>query len=297
VAKDGDRPVTLERFATELDYPECPRWHDGSLWISEMWSRAVVRFDTAGRPEVVHQFTDDQPGGLGWLPDGDLVVVGMDSRVLHRLHAGQSGTSIHADLSSVSPWALNDMVMGKTGVAYVTQVGFDLADVTSRPGPSPLIRVDAGGAVSVAADGLIVPNGLALSAGGETLVVAETFAGRLTAFTVDPDGSLDDRRVLAEPPPAAEHRYARPDGICLDQEGAVWVADWRGCQVLRLAADGTVTQRIPTPTHALAVVLGGPDRRTLFICTSPQMVRPGPDAPPAGAVFTVEVDVPGAGEP
>jgi sugar lactone lactonase YvrE len=98
-------------------------------------------------------------------------------------------------------------------------------------------------------------------------------------------------------PPAAEHRYARPDGICLDEEGGVWVADWRGCQVLRLTADGTVTRRVPTDTHALAVVLGGPDRRTLFICTSSHMVRPGPDARPAGAVFTLEVDVPGAGEP
>jgi len=289
--------VTLERFATEVDYPECPRWHDGSLWISEMWSQAIVRFDAAGRREVVHQFTDDQPGGLGWLPDGVLVVVGMESRALHRLPSGRSGAGIHADLTSVSPWALNDMVIGKTGDAYVSQVGFDLADGTSRPGPSPLIHVDAGGAVSVAAEGLVVPNGMALSGGGETLVVAETFAGRLTAFSVGPDGSLGDRRVLAELPPAAEHRYARPDGICLDEQGAVWVADWRACQVLRVAADGTVTRRIPTTTHALAVVLGGPDRRTLFICTSPQMVRPGPDAPPAGAVFALDVDVPGGGEP
>jgi sugar lactone lactonase YvrE len=289
--------VTLERFATELDYPECPRWHDGSLWLSEMWSQAVVRFDAAGRRVVVHQFTDEQPGGLGWLPTGELVVVGMQSRILHRLTDDQSGSGVHADLSPVSPWTLNDMVIGKTGDAYVSQVGFDLADGTSRPGPSPLIRVDPGGAVSVAAEGLVVPNGMALSAGGETLVVAETFAGRLTAFTVDSDGSLGDRRVLAELPPAAEHRYARPDGICLDEEGGVWVADWRGCQVLRLTADGTVTRRIPTDTHALAVVLGGPDRRTLFICTSSHMVRPGPDARPAGAVFTLEVDVPGAGEP
>ena len=289
--------MSLERFASELDYPECPRWHDGSLWLSEMWSQAVVRFDADGRREVVHQFTHDQPGGLGWLPDGELVVVGMESRVLHWLKAGQTGSGIYADLTSVSPWALNDMVIGKTGDAYVSQVGFDLADATSRPRPSPLIRVDATGAVSVAADGLVVPNGMALSGAGETLVVAETFAGRLTEFTVGPDGSLGDRRVVAELPPAADHRHARPDGICLDEEGAVWVADWRGCQVLRLAADGTVTRLIPTTTHALAVVLGGPDRRTLFICTSPHMVRPGPDAPPAGAVFALDVDVPGAGEP
>jgi sugar lactone lactonase YvrE len=289
--------VTLERFATGLGYPECPRWHDGSLWLSEMWSQAVVRFDAAGRKEVVHRFTDDQPGGLGWLPDGDLVVVGMESRVLHRLNAAKAGSSIYADLTMVSPWVLNDMVIGTTGDAYVSQAGFDLGDAASRPGPSPLVRVDAGGAVSVAADGLVVPNGMALSAAGKTLVVAETFAGRLTAFTVDTDGTLGDRRVVAELPPVSDHRHARPDGLCLDDEGAVWVADSRGCQVLRLTADGTVTQVIPTRTHALAVVLGGPDRRTLFICTSPHMVRPGPDAPPAGAVFTLDVDVPGAGEP
>lgn len=289
--------MALKRFATGLGYPECPRWHDGSLWISEMWSQAVVRFDPAGRREVVRQFTNDQPGGLGWLPAGELVVVGMESRILHRLSADRVGSGIHADLTSVSPWALNDMVIGKTGDAYVSQVGFDLADGTSRPGPSPLIRVDPGGSASVAAEGLVVPNGMALSAGGETLVVAETFAGRLTAFTVEADGSLGNRRVLAELPPAPEHRYARPDGICFDEEGGVWVADWRGCQVLRLTADGTVSRRIPTDTHALAVVLGGPDRHTLFICTSPHMVRPAPDARPAGAVFTLEVDVPGAGLP
>jgi sugar lactone lactonase YvrE len=160
-----------------------------------------------------------------------------------------------------------------------------------------VIHVDNCGAVSVAAEGLVVPNGMALSGDGETLVVAETFGSRLTAFTVGPDGSLGDRRVLAELPPAPDHRYARPDGICLDEEDAVWVADWRGCQVLRVSAEGTVTRSIPTPTHALAVVLGGPDRRTLFICTSPHMVRPGPDARPEGAVFTVDVDLPGAGDP
>lgn len=294
---DGDAAVTLERFATELDYPECPRWHDGALWISEMWSRAVVRFDDTGRRQVVHQFTDDQPGGLGWLPDGGLVVVGMESRLLHRMYPDPAGSGLYADLTATTPWALNDMVIGKTGHAYVSQVGFDLADAASRPAPSPVIHVDDRGAVSVAAEGLVVPNGMALSGDGETLVVAETFGGRLTAFTVCPDGSLDDRRVLAELPPAPDHRYARPDGICLDEEDAAWVADWRGCQVLRVSADGTVVRRIPSPTHALAVVLGGPERRTLFICTSRHMVRPGPDAWPEGAVFTLDVDVPGAGEP
>jgi sugar lactone lactonase YvrE len=300
--------VNLELFAQELDYPECPRWHDGSLWLSEMWAHAVVRLDGGGGREVVHQFSrEDQPGGLGWLPGNRLVVVGMESRVLHRFdhdhldrdhdHHHQADPATHADLGSVSPWALNDMVIGASGTAYVSQVGFDLAGGPSRPGPTPLIGVGPDGAVSVVAEGLVVPNGMALSGDGSTLVVAETFAGRLTSFAVRDDGSLGDRRVLAQLPPAVDHRYARPDGICLDEHGAVWVADWRGCQVLRVLADGTVANQIPLPTHALAVVLGGPDRRTLYICTSRQMVRAGPDAPPAGAVFTVDVDVPGAGEP
>jgi sugar lactone lactonase YvrE len=298
--------VKLELFAQELDYPECPRWHGGSLWLSEMWAHAVVRLDAAGQREVVHQFSrDEQPGGLGWLPGNRLVVVGMESRVLHRFdhdhfdhdHQNQADPATHADLGSVSPWALNDMVIGESGTAYVSQVGFDLAGGSSRPGPTPLIGVGPDGAVSVVAEGLVVPNGMALSGDGSTLVVAETFAGRLTSFAVRDDGSLGDRRVLAQLPPAADHRYARPDGVCLDEHGAVWVADWRGCQVLRVLADGTVANQIPLPTHALAVVLGGPDRRTLYVCTSRQMVRAGPDAPPAGAVFTVDVDVPGAGAP
>lgn len=289
--------MTLEVFATELNYPECPRWHDGSLWISEMWAQCVVRFDGAGRREVVHQFVDDQPGGLGWLPGGELVVVGMESRTLYRFDVGDKGSATHADLNQVSPWALNDMVIGGTGDAYVSQVGFDVVGGTNRPGPSPLIRVDPGGTTSVAADGLVVPNGMALSGGGETLVVAETFAGRLTAFTVRADGSLYDRRVVADLPAAGDHRYARPDGICLDEAGAVWVADWRGRQVLRIGADGAVAQRVPTTSHAVAVVLGGPDRRTLFICTSPKMVRPEPDTRPAGTILALQVDVPGAGRP
>jgi sugar lactone lactonase YvrE len=303
--------VNPELFAQELDYPECPRWHDGSLWLSEMWAHAVVRLDAGGRREVAHQFgRDEQPGGLGWLPGNRLVVVGMESRLLHRFdhthfdqddhdhdHRNQAGPATHADLGAVSPWALNDMVIGRSGAAYVSQVGFDLAGGTSRPGPTPLIRVDPNGMVSVVADGLAVPNGMALSGDGSMLVVAETFAGRLTSFAVRADGSLGDRRVFAQLPAAPDHRYARPDGICLDEHGALWVADWRGCQVLRVMADGTVANQIPLPTHALAVVLGGPDRRTLFICTSGQMVRPGLDAPPAGAVFTLGVDVPGAGEP
>jgi len=300
--------VNLELFVQELDYPECPRWHDGSLWLSEMWAHAVVRLDAAGGREVVHQFSRyEQPGGLGWLPGNRLVVVGMESRVLHRFdedqfdfdhdHQNHAGPATHADLGSVSPWALNDMVIGASGTAYVSQVGFDLAGGPSRPGPTPLIGVGPDGAVSVVAEGLVVPNGMALSGDGSTLVVAETFAGRLTSFAVRDDGSLGDRRVLSQLPPAVDHRYARPDGICLDEQGAVWVADWRGCQVLRVLADGTVANQIPLPAHALAVVLGGPDRRTLYVCTSRQMVRAGPDAAPVGAVFTVDVVVPGAGEP
>ena len=148
--------MNLELFAQELDYPECPRWHDGSLWLSEMWAHAVVRLDGAGRREVVHELgRDEQPGGLGWLPGNQLVVVGMESRLLHRFghthfdqddhhhdhsHQNQAGPATHADLGSVSPWALNDMVIGRTGTAYVSQVGFDLAGGR----PSRPLTVDPG---------------------------------------------------------------------------------------------------------------------------------------------------------
>src|SRR5579859_528646 len=208
-----------EHFADGLHFPECPRWHDGALWVSDMWAHTVLRFEPDGSRHAVHTFgADEEPGGLGWLPDGRLVVVGMEGRRLYRLDVGTA--TVYADLSGLAPWALNDMVVTGDGNAYVSQIGFDIHGGSTPLASTALLRVTPGGEQLVAAEEMVVPNGIALSGDGGTMVVAETFAARLSRFRVEADGSLTDRQVFAEIAPVAGRRRAGPDGICLDEAGA-----------------------------------------------------------------------------
>jgi sugar lactone lactonase YvrE len=149
----------------------------------------------------------------------------------------------------------------------------------------------------VAAEAMVVPNGIALSADGRTMVVAETFAARLTRFSVESDGTLTDRQVFAEIVPVTGRRRAGPDGICLDEAGAAWVAEWIGRRVLRVEPGGAVTHEIVFDVHPLAVALGGVDRRQLFVCLCAQIGKRNRKPEPLGAIAVVSVDVPGAGEP
>ncbi|MGY1827969.1 SMP-30/gluconolactonase/LRE family protein [Blastococcus sp. SYSU DS0541] len=270
---------TTTVLADDLGFPEGPRWHDGRLWFSDFHDRVVRRMPADGGPAVVLEL-DDSPSGLGWLPGGDLLVVSMVRRALLRVADG--GTGVHADLAGATRFRANDLVVDAAGRAYVSSFGFDL-EAGAEPEPADLVRVDPDGSVSVAAAGLVFPNGMVLSPDGRTLVVAETYGARLTAFDVAADGSLSGRRVFAELPGIA------PDGICLDAEGQVWAATARTPEVLRVRDGGEVTARVAVGSGSLsyACALGGDDGRTLFVCTAPSW-RPGPRA---GRIEAVRVDV------
>lgn len=285
----------MRLFAQGLHLAECPRWHNGQLWMSDMWGRTVYRFDLDGKRHTVQTFSDDDPGGLGWLPDGRPLVVGMERRLLYRLEP--SGPVVHADLTAFAPWPCNDMITADDGTAYVTQFGYDMYGGTTPLLPAPLLRVTPAGQVDIVAHDLLCPNGIALSADGRTLVVAEPAGSRITRFSVQPDGSLGDRAVLAQIAPVSGQQYAPPDGICLDEEGAVWAAEPLGKRVLRIESGGRVSQEIPFNEHPLAVALGGPNRRTLFVCFSAQFSKPHQTPEPLAGIYALQVDVPGAGRP
>ena len=269
-----------------LHFPEGPRWHDGRLYFSDFYAYEVVTVDEQGRRERVVE-VPQQPSGLGFLPDGRLLVVSMRDRRL--LCLDEHGLSEVADLSDLAPSLCNDMVVDAHGRAYVGNFGFNRHE-GEEPRTTNLIRVDPGGEARQVADDLFFPNGSVITDDG-TLIVAESGGRRLTAWRIAADGALEQRRVWAELGDGV------PDGICLDQEGAVWFADPRNREVVRVAEGGEVLGRISTgELGAYACMLGGADRRTLFICTNRTS---GPEAMTArhGRIETARVDVPGAGLP
>ncbi len=274
-----------------LTFPEGPRWHDGKLWFSDMQSQRVLTVDLQGSRETVAEVAQD-PSGLGWLPDGTLLVVSMQDRRLLAVDGEQQ--RVVADLSELAGGPCNDMVVDAAGRAYIGNIGsYTPLSVDNVPPPTVMVRVDPDGTTSVAADDLAFPNGTVITPDGSTLIVAETFAARLTAFDVGDDGSLSNRRVWAQ------LDGAFPDGICLDAEGAIWVADAgpEGHRVLRVFEGGRIERTISVGQWtAYACMLGGPNRRTLFICTC---TGSGAEAAQKtdGRIEVVDVDVPGAGLP
>jgi len=270
-----------------LYFPEGPRWHDGRLWFSDMHGHRVMTVGLDGVARAVVE-VPAAPSGLGWLPDGRLLVVSMEDRKLLRL----DGDGLH-EVADLSPWATfhcNDMVVDAQGRAYVGNFGFDL-HAGAPPVPAAIVLVSPSGAARVAADDLMFPNGTVITPDGRTLIVGESYGLRLTAFDVQPDGSLTNRRVWAA------LQSAVPDGICLDAEGAIWMASPISAEVLRVHEGGAVTDRVAVSTQAFACMLGGPQRRHLFICTAtsgdPAVAREKRD----GRIEVIEVDVPGAGLP
>ncbi|GAA0240715.1 SMP-30/gluconolactonase/LRE family protein [Cryptosporangium japonicum] len=267
-----------------LRFPEGARWRDGRLWFSDMHTGEVFRADPAsGKPPEVVARIDDQPSGLGWSADGSLLVSSMTRRLVIRV--GPDGTqSVFADLSGHTDAPINDLVVDDDGRVYVGGFGYDLyADAPQRPGPIFVLEPD--GRARVARDDLVFPNGAVVLPGSRTLVVAETWAARLTAFTITGDGDLVDRRVWA-PLPAG----ATPDGLCVDAESGVWVADISNGRFLRVRDGGEVTDRIDVGDRAPAdCALGG---RTLYLLTANSW-QPSETGVRAGRVETVEVSVPG----
>jgi sugar lactone lactonase YvrE len=275
-------------------FTECPRWHDGRVWYSDTHVGEVHRFDPAtGADEIVARHSSSV-AGLGFLPDGRLLAVSSMARTLLRLEA--DGFVEHADMSAVvGPWPCNDMAVDGRGNAYVGGFGYDIFGGAPMV-PTHLTLVTPDGDVRAVGDEVTFPNGTIIAppgvtADGATLIVAETMSERLVAFTIADDGSLVDRRVYAH----VEGMV--PDGICLDAEGAVWVAHPRAGAV-RVLPGGEVTDRIALDGRNIyACVLGGADRRTLFACTGTTHDRDEAARIRSARLEAVTVEVPGAGVP
>jgi sugar lactone lactonase YvrE len=277
----------LSVLAGGLAFGEGPRWHDRQLWLSDMHANRVVTVAEDGRVDRVVRVAG-RPSGLGWLPDGRMLVVSMEDRKLLR-YDGRS-LETHADLSDLAAHEINDLVVDSQGRAYVSQFGFDL----HRKGEfakTEILLVEPDGRARAAAGELAFPNGMVITPDGKTLIVGESFAARLTAFDIAEDGSLSNRRVFAK------LEGAVPDGICLDAEGCIWAASPPSKECLRVREGGEVVERIATDTLAIACMLGGSDRRTLFVLTAESTDPEECVQKKSARVESVRVDVAGAGLP
>ena len=270
-----------------LIFPEGPRWHKGKLWFSDMQGLQVMTVDATGRAEKIVEVSGS-PSGLGWLPDGRLQVVSMLDRRLLRLDG--DGLVEVADLNHLASFHCNDMVMDQQGRAYIGNFGFDYA-ANAQVKPAEIVLVTPQGLARIVAEDLLFPNGTVITPDGQTLIVAETFGNRLTAFDIESDGSLYNRRIWAK----LEGVF--PDGICLDAEGAIWVAAPHPGEVLRVLKGGDITHRGKVSTRPYACMLGGDDRCRLFVCTAGSAIPDEVLSIQGGKIETLQVDVPGAGLP
>jgi sugar lactone lactonase YvrE len=289
---------TTRLLADGLYFGEGPRWHDGRLWFSDFHAHAVKSVSLAGdlRTELT---IDDRPSGLGWLPDGSLLIVSMAKRqVLRRMPDGV--ISLHADLAVIAGFDCNDMVVDATGRAYVGNFGFDLdAELMARGVESVLADhavadlacIAPDGTVGVAATGLHFPNGTVITQDGKTLIIGETLAGCLTAFDLDAEGRLGNRRIWAPTWPRL------PDGITLDAGGNIWIANPVAPECALIAQGGDVLEVIDTGQPCFACMLGGEDGKTLFMLTAATSVGHEAAAAPTGKLLIATVDMPHAGRP
>ncbi|WP_137890291.1 SMP-30/gluconolactonase/LRE family protein [Ramlibacter sp. 2FC] len=270
-------------FAEDFIFLEAPRWHANRLWVSDVFDHTVYALDPDGSRQKICE-VPHRPSGLGFLPDGTLIVVSSKDRKLMRI----VGNSIaeYADLSGMASGDVNDFAVDRHGRIYVGNFGYDY-DAGEPRALTDLHRVDRDGSISVAATGLDFPNGSVIINEGKTLVVAETWLGRLTAFDIDEEGKLGNRRIFAD------LGTREPDGICADAAGAIWVGCFNTGEFLRVLDGGTITDIIAFDGRAVSCTLGGADGRQLF-CT---VYRGTLDELIArkrnGAVFNVQVDVPG----
>jgi len=276
-------------------FGEGPRWHEGRLWFSDFYAHAVKSVSLNGDVRVEVEI-DDQPSGLGWMPDGSMLIVSMTKRqVLRRTRDGK--ISLHADLNHIATFHCNDMVVDSAGRAYVGNFGFDLegeirargmASVIAEHTPAKLACLLSDGTVRVAAEDMHFPNGSVITPDNKTLIVGESFAGCLTAFDIGADGVLSNRRVWATIAPRV------PDGIGLDADSAIWVANPRAHECVRVAEGGEILEIVDTGAPCYACMLGGDDGRTLFMLTAA-----GFDGAKVatGKIVVATVDAPRAGRP
>ncbi len=240
---------------TGIAFGESPRWHDRRLWFADWGAQGLIAVDLEGRSEVVVR-VPSFPFCVDWLPDGRLLVVSARDRLLLRREPDGS-LATHADLSNLSDYPWNEIVVDGRGNAYVNNIGFEFPFGEFAPGTVALLAPD--GSVRQVADGVAFHNGMVVTPDNSTLIVAESYANKLTAFDIAEDGGLSNRRVLADLGGGV------PDGFCLDAEGAVWYADVPNKRCVRVREGGEVLQTIDLDRGCFACMLGGPDGKTLFL--------------------------------
>jgi sugar lactone lactonase YvrE len=289
---------TTRVLADGIYFGEGPRWRDGRLWFSDFYAHAVKSVSLAGDLRTEFEI-DDQPSGLGWMPDGSMLIVSMTKQqVLRRATEGK--ITVHADLNHIAAFHCNDMVVDAAGGAYVGNFGLNLdAEIEARGVPSvladhasaKLAYVAPDGQTRVAAEDMHFPNGAVITPDGKTLIVGETLAGQLTAFDIGTGGDLSNRRVWATTSPRI------PDGIALDADGAIWIANPTAPECVRFAEGGEVLEVIDTGAPCYACMLGGDDGRTLFMLTASSSNSHEAAASPTGRILVATVDSPHAGRP
>jgi sugar lactone lactonase YvrE len=284
-------------FVRGLNFGEGLRWRDGRLWYSDFYQHTVSSVDESGDKRIEFKI-DDQPSGLGWLPDGRLLVVAMRSqRLLRRERDGS--IALHADLKPHAKFHANDMLVDARGNAFIACFGFDLDHFIGEKGvdalwgepgvpTAPILHVSPEGKVRVASPDHKFPNGMVLT--GNTLIAAETFMPGFTAFDLAVDGTLSNRRVwgaLSKNPPSVV-----PDGISIDREGAIWAANAVAAEVVRVGPGGKILERVETSQPAFACALGGKGGRELFIATSGSSNTEAATKEPRGLIEVATVSVP-----
>jgi sugar lactone lactonase YvrE len=270
-----------------LAFPESPRWHEGRLWLCDWGTREVMTIGLEGERDVMAKIPSS-PSGIDWLPGGELLIVsGGEGRLLRQLQDG-SLTNM-ADLRPLSKHPWHEIVVDGRGNTYVNSIGFDFPDGEFAPGLIALVAPD--GAVRQVAADLAFPNGMVVAPDNRTLIVAESYGQRLTAFDIESDGSLANRRVWAD-------LEGFPDGICLDIEGAIWYADVPNTRCARVSKGGTVLQTVELDQGGFACALGGAESRTLFMVANVWGERvDADDESGQGRVLTIEAPAERAGWP
>ena len=294
----------LEKLLDGGTFFEGARWHDGRWWVSDFYANRVLAVDADRSAETVMEI--EQPSGLGWLPDGSLLAVSMTGHKIWR--RSESGdVALHADISEFSRGEANDMVVDAHGRAYVGNYGYDLM-AGEPPKAATLIRVDPDGSVSAAADGLHFLNAEMITPDGRTLLVNETTAARIAAFTIGDDGSLSDHRIWAQIAETPAHTTLEellplvefaPDGGCLDAGGCVWAGDSLHHRAARIAAGGEILEEIEAPGDLVfyGCMLGGDDGHTMLLCAAPDWRLPAVEGATPSVLFTTRVEAGRAGWP